>query len=144
MRPSNWWKLGDLPQGYDHKFTYSNTGYNLKITDMQAAVGLAQLTRLEGFIRARAHNFAFLQEALGGMDGDLILPRATPKSEPSWFGFPITLRDNKIGLREELVRKLNEHGVGTRLLFGGTWWASPTCRTTSSTASVTLRPATRS
>ena len=82
-------------------------------------MGLAQLTRLEGFIRARAHNFAFLQEALGGMDGDLILPRATPKSEPSWFGFPITLRDNKIGLREELVRKLNEHGVGTRLLFGG-------------------------
>ena len=113
------WKLGDLPQGYDHKFTYSNTGYNLKITDMQAAVGLAQLTRLEGFIHARAHNFAFLQEALGDMAGDLILPRATPNTEPSWFGFPITLRDDKPGLREELVRMLNEHGVGTRLLFGG-------------------------
>ena len=113
------WKLGDLPQGYDHKFTYSNTGYNLKITDMQAAVGLAQLTRLEGFIRARAHNFAFLQQALSDMDGDLILPRATPKADPSWFGFPITLRDDRATLREELVRMLDTHGVGTRLLFGG-------------------------
>ena len=113
------WKLGDLPQGYDHKFTYSNIGYNLKITDMQAAVGLAQLTRLEGFIAARSRNFAFLQSALADLDGDVILPRATANTEPSWFGFPITLRSDEIGLREKVLRMLNEHGVGTRLLFGG-------------------------
>jgi CDP-6-deoxy-D-xylo-4-hexulose-3-dehydrase len=113
------WKLGDLPQGYDHKYTYSNTGYNLKITDMQAAVGLAQMTRLDGFIAARASNFAFLQEALGGIEGDIILPQATPKSEPSWFGYPITIRSDKPGLREELVQELNDAGIATRLLFGG-------------------------
>ena len=122
------WKLGDLPQGYDHKFTYSNTGYNLKITDMQAAVGLAQLARLDGFIRARADNFAFLHEALSGMGGDLILPQATPNAEPSWFGFPITLRDEKPGRREELLRMLNKHGVGTRLLFGGNLVRQPYMR----------------
>lgn len=113
------WKLGDLPEGYDHRYTYSNTGYNLKITDMQAAVGLAQLTRLEGFIEARARNFAYLQDALRPIEGDIILPEATPKSEPSWFGYPITIRDDKPGLREGLVKRLNDAGVATRLLFGG-------------------------
>ena len=113
------WTLGDLPPGYDHKFTFSNTGYNLKITDMQAAVGLAQIARLEGFIAARKHNFAYLKTALSDLEGDLILPEATPKSDPSWFGFPLTLRDDKPGRREDLVRMLNAHGIGTRLLFGG-------------------------
>jgi CDP-6-deoxy-D-xylo-4-hexulose-3-dehydrase len=113
------WKLGDLPQGYDLKYTYSNTGYNLKITDMQAAVGLAQMTRLEGFIAARSRNFAFLQDALSSVEGDIILPQATPKSAPSWFGYPITLRSDVPGLREQLVEKLNERGIATRLLFGG-------------------------
>jgi len=119
------WKLGDLPQGYDHKYTYSNTGYNLKITDMQAAVGLAQMTRLEGFIAARARNFAYLQEALGSIEGDIILPQATPKSEPSWFGYPITLRSDKPGLREDLINKLTERGIATRLLFGGNLTRQP-------------------
>ena len=122
------WKLGDLPEGYDHKYTYSNTGYNLKITDMQAAVGLAQLTRLDGFISARARNFAFLQDALGGLTGDLILPAATPKSQPSWFGFPITVRDDKPGRREELLHRLNRHGVASRLLFGGNLVRQPYMR----------------
>ncbi len=119
------WKLGDLPEGYDHKYTYSNLGYNLKITDMQAAVGLAQLTRLEGFICARTRNFAFLREALSSVQGDLILPQATPKTEPSWFGFPITLRSDKPSLRKDLVSKLNKHGVGTRLLFAGNLTRQP-------------------
>jgi CDP-6-deoxy-D-xylo-4-hexulose-3-dehydrase len=113
------WKLGDLPEGYDHKYTYSNIGYNLKITDMQAAVGLAQLSRLEGFIAARARNFAFLQAALDDLQGDIILPQATENSEPSWFGYPITLRDTRPGRREELVQRLNAAGIATRLLFGG-------------------------
>jgi CDP-4-dehydro-6-deoxyglucose reductase, E1 len=119
------WKLGDLPEGYDHKYTYSNTGYNLKITDMQAAVGLAQLTRLEGFIASRARNFAYLTEALAPLEGDIILPKATPKSEPSWFGYPITLRDETPGRREALVQRLNERGVATRLLFGGNLTRQP-------------------
>jgi CDP-6-deoxy-D-xylo-4-hexulose-3-dehydrase len=119
------WKLGDLPEGYDHKYTYSNTGYNLKITDMQAAVGLAQMTRLEGFIAARAHNFAYLSQALADVESDIILPKATPKSEPSWFGFPITLRDETPGRRETLVQRLNDRGVATRLLFGGNLTRQP-------------------
>jgi CDP-6-deoxy-D-xylo-4-hexulose-3-dehydrase len=113
------WKLGDLPQGYDHKYTYSNTGYNLKITDMQAAVGLAQMTRLEGFIAARARNFAYLQTALAEVESDIILPQATPNSEPSWFGYPITLRSDNSADREALVQRLNDRGIATRLLFGG-------------------------
>lgn len=113
------WKLGDLPAGYDHKYTYSNLGYNLKITDMQAAVGLAQFDRLEGFIAARARNFAFLTERLSDLQEHLILPQATPRSQPSWFGFPITLRSDKPGLRDDLIRSLDGAGVHTRLLFGG-------------------------
>lgn len=112
-------KLGTLPRGYDHKYTYSHVGYNLKITDMQAAVGLAQLDHLDGFITARNRNFASLTELLHPLEDVLILPQATPNSEPSWFGYPITLRPG-CGLdREELVRYLNEMKIGTRLLFGG-------------------------
>lgn len=113
------WKLGDLPRGYDHKYTYSNTGYNLKISDMQAAVGLAQFDRLEAFIAARNANFAFLKEQLACLEEHLILPQATPNSEPSWFGFPLTVRSDKEGIRDDLVQFLNTKGVATRLLFGG-------------------------
>ncbi len=112
-------KLGKLPFGYDHKYTYSHAGYNLKITDMQAAVGLAQLGHLDEFIAARRHNFATLTELLRPLEDVLILPKATPNSEPSWFGFPITIRPGSSIDREELVRFLNDRKVGTRLLFGG-------------------------
>ena len=113
------WKLGDLPRGYDHKYTYSNLGYNLKITDMQAAVGLAQMDRLEGFIAARNRNFAGLTERLAHLADHLILPQATPRSEPSWFGFALTLRSDEPGLRDRLVRHLEGRRIATRLLFGG-------------------------
>ena len=119
------WKLGDLPKGYDHKYTYSNLGYNLRITDMQAAVGLAQMDRLEGFIAARRHNFAFLKKGLKAVEEFLILPEATPKSEPSWFGFPITVRPGAPFSRDELVQYLNEKNVHTRLLFGGNLLRQP-------------------
>lgn len=112
-------RLGDLPFGYDHKFTYSHCGYNLKITDMQAAVGLAQLDRLEAFIAARRRNFDALTEMLKPLEDILILPEATPNSEPSWFGFPITLREQAPVTREDLVQHLNDRKIGTRLLFGG-------------------------
>ena len=86
------WQLGSLPQGYDHKYTYSHIGYNLKITDMQAACGLAQLDRLDGFIAARKRNFEHLSAALADTRDFLVLPEATPGSDPAWFGYPITLR----------------------------------------------------
>lgn len=113
------WQLGDLPPGYDHKYVYSHAGYNLKITDMQAAVGLAQLDRLEGFIAARRHNFAHLKGRLADCADTLILPEATPDSDPSWFGFPITLREATPFDRVDLLRYLDEKRVGTRLLFAG-------------------------
>jgi len=113
------WQLGDLPKGYDHKYTYSHLGYNLKITDMQAAVGLAQLDRLEGFVEARRRNWQYLLEQLEPLEDMFILPRATLNSEPSWFGFCLTIRDG-CGLdREALVRRLNARHIATRLLFGG-------------------------
>src|SRR3546814_15188977 len=105
--------------GYDHKYTYSHCGYNLKITDMQAAVGLAQLDRLEGFITARRRNFDLLTELLKPFEETFILPEATPDSEPSWFGYPITIRQGAPFTRDELVQHLDAHRVGTRLLFGG-------------------------
>jgi CDP-6-deoxy-D-xylo-4-hexulose-3-dehydrase len=111
------WQLGELPFGYDHKYTYSHLGYNLKITDMQAAVGVGQLDRLEDFIAARKRNFDLLKEGLRPFEDRLILPEATPRSDPSWFGFPITLRET--GRRDDLVKYLNQHRIGTRLLFGG-------------------------
>jgi CDP-6-deoxy-D-xylo-4-hexulose-3-dehydrase len=113
------WKLGDLPKGYDHKYVYSHLGFNLKITDMQAAVGLAQLDHLEDFIAARRRNFAALKQGLRALEHLLILPEATPGTEPSWFGFPITLRESAPVTRDELVQKLNAEKIGTRLLFGG-------------------------
>ena len=119
------WQLGDLPEGYDHKYTYSHVGYNLKATDIQAALGVSQLAKLDGFIARRKHNFARLHEALADVDG-LVLPHATPKSDPAWFGFPITLRP---GLdRRELLRFLDDRHIGTRLLFGGNLLKQPAYR----------------
>jgi CDP-4-dehydro-6-deoxyglucose reductase, E1 len=118
-------KLGTLPKGYDHKYTYSHVGYNLKITDMQAAVGLGQLDRLEGFIAARLSNFDALTELLKPLEDVLILPEATPHSQPSWFGYPITLRPGCGISREELVQFLNDQRIGTRLLFGGNLLRQP-------------------
>lgn len=113
------WKLGDLPQGYDHKYIYSHIGYNLKITDMQAACGLAQLDKAPGFIAARKANFRFLSERLATMQEKLILPQATPRSDPSWFGFPITVREEAGISRLALTQQLDRQKIGTRLLFAG-------------------------
>ena len=121
-------KLGDMPMGYDHKYTYSHCGYNLKITDMQAAVGLAQLDRLEDFIDARRRNFEMLTELLKPLEDIFILPEATPNSDPSWFGYPITLREKAPFTRDELVQHLNDNRIGTRLLFGGNLTRQPYMR----------------
>lgn len=112
-------KLGELPEGYDHKYTYSHLGYNLKITDMQAACGLAQLDRVEEFIAARKRNFAYLKERLSGCSDFMILPEATPRSDPSWFGFPVTLRPQADCRRVDLLTYLDQYRIGTRLLFAG-------------------------
>jgi CDP-6-deoxy-D-xylo-4-hexulose-3-dehydrase len=121
------WRLGELPQGYDHKYTYSRLGYNLKLTDMQAAVGLSQLAKLPGFIRARRANYAQLRKALEGLEG-LILPEATPGSEPSWFGLPLTLGPRARKSRPEIVRALEARRIATRLLFGGNLLRQPAYR----------------
>ena len=119
------WQMGDLPQGYDHKYTYSHLGYNLKITDMQAACALAQMDRVDDFVAARKRNFVWLSERLASCADKLILPQATPDSDPSWFGYPITLRDGCGINRVDLVRYLDEQGVGTRLLFAGNLTRQP-------------------
>lgn len=121
------WQLGDLPLGYDHKYIYSHIGYNLKATDMQAALGLSQLNKLDRFVAARKDNFAFLEKRLHGVEG-LILPRATPKSDPSWFGFPITLDPDHPADRQALLRFLGDRKIGTRLLFGGNLTKQPAYR----------------
>ena len=113
------WQLGDLPHGYDHKYTYSHIGYNLKISDMQAACGLAQLKKAESFIETRKSNFAFLKTELAGLEDCIMLPEATPNSDPSWFGFPITVTRKSPISRFELIQKLDEVRIGTRLLFAG-------------------------
>jgi CDP-6-deoxy-D-xylo-4-hexulose-3-dehydrase len=119
------WKLGDLPFGYDHKYTYSHLGYNMKITDMQAACGLAQLDRLEGFVKKRKENFNFLYKNLKNLEEFLILPEQEKNSEPSWFGFPLTLKKNNKYNRNDLVKHLNENKIGTRLLFSGNLTKQP-------------------
>lgn len=113
------WQLGDLPFGYDHKYTYSHLGFNLKMTDMQASVGLAQMGHVDDFVMARRKNFSFLKHALLPLEEFLILPEATPESDPSWFGFPILVREDAPFDRDDLVRFLNQRKIGTRLLFGG-------------------------
>lgn len=110
---------GTLPFGYDHKYVYSHVGYNLKITDMQAACGLAQLDRLETFIEKRRANFNYLYKRLQSLTDFIMLPKATPNSNPSWFGFPITLREEAGVERVDLLRYLDEQKIGSRLLFAG-------------------------
>ena len=119
------WKLGDLPFGYDHKYTYSHMGYNLKITDMQAACGLAQLTRLENFIKIRRENFKYLKKNLESLKNEIILPEPEKNSEPSWFGFPITIINNKKFSRNDLINFLNVNKIATRLLFSGNLTKQP-------------------
>lgn len=119
------WKLGTLPEGYDHKYTYGHLGYNLKITDMQAACGLAQLDKAPAFIQKRKDNFKFLKERLASCEEFLLLPEATKNADPSWFGFPITLKENAPVSRVELLQYLDENKVGTRLLFAGNLTRQP-------------------
>jgi CDP-6-deoxy-D-xylo-4-hexulose-3-dehydrase len=119
------WCLGSLPHGYDHKYTYSHVGYNLKLTDMQAAVGVAQLERLPAFVAARRRNFAYLFEALRELEDVLVLPEATPCAQPSWFGFPLLVREDAPFSRNELVQHLERCRIGTRLLFGGNLTRQP-------------------
>lgn len=118
-------KLGDLPEGYDHKYTYSHLGYNLKISDMQAACGLAQLDKATQFIQARKENFAFLKERLKDCEEYMHLPVATEHSDPSWFGFPITLRESCPVSRLDLLSYLDQNKIGTRLLFAGNLTRQP-------------------
>ncbi|MDB4078034.1 lipopolysaccharide biosynthesis protein RfbH [Amylibacter sp.] len=118
-------RLGDLPYGYDHKYTYSHLGYNLKITDMQAACGLAQLEKAEQFIQARKDNYSFLKECLKPCEEFIHLPEPTEHSDPSWFGFPITLKKNCPVNRLDLLNYLDENKVGTRLLFAGNLTRQP-------------------
>lgn len=118
-------KLGNLPEGYDHKYTYSHLGYNLKISDMQAACALAQMDKLEGFIAARQANFEYLKEKLASCSEFLILPEATENSSPSWFGFPITIREEAGINRVDLLNYLDQNKIGTRLLFAGNLTRQP-------------------
>ena len=113
------WQLGDLPPGYDHKYTYSHIGYNLKMTDMQAAVGVAQLEKLPDFIAQRRRNFQMLYRGLQDLEEYFLLPEAIANSEPSWFGFPLAVRPEAPFSRDRVVRYLENHKIGTRLLFGG-------------------------
>ena len=119
------WQLGELPVGYDHKYTYSHLGYNLKSGDIQAAIGLAQLDRLDFFISSRKKNWAYLRDNLKDLEEFLTLPKATENSEPSWFGFALTVKNNSPISRNDLVMKLNEMKIGTRLLFGGNLLRQP-------------------
>ena len=119
------WKLGTLPYGYDHKYTYSHLGYNLKITDMQAACALAQMDRLEGFIEARKANFAYLRERLKSCEEMLYLPETTEHADPSWFGFPLVLKEGSGVERANLLQYLTDQKIGTRLLFAGNLTRQP-------------------
>ncbi len=119
------WQLGDLPAGYDHKYTYAHMGYNLKFTDMQAAVGLAQMARLPRFVETRRANFAYLRGRLAALEEFLMLPEATPGAEPAWFGFPVTLREGCGAGRVDVLTHLDRARVGTRLLFGGNLTRQP-------------------
>jgi CDP-6-deoxy-D-xylo-4-hexulose-3-dehydrase len=133
------WQLGGLPYGYDHKYTYSHIGYNLKLTDMQAAVGVAQLKKLPSFIAARRKNFNRLYERLKKYEEFFVLPATTPKSEPSWFGFLLTVRPGAPFTRYDIVQHLEAHRIGTRQLFGGNLLAQPAYQNIEHRVSGTLK-----
>jgi len=119
------WTLGELPKGYDHKYTYSHLGYNLKSGDIQAAIGLAQLDRLDSFVELRRRNWAYLLNALKDLEEFLVLPKVTENSNPSWFGFALTVKPNSPKTRNQIVQELNAKKIGTRLLFGGNLLRQP-------------------
>ena len=119
------WQLGDLPKGYDHKYIYSHIGFNLKVTDTQAAIGLSQLSKIDQFVAKRRENHTLLYELIKPLEEFFILPEKTPNSEPSWFGFMLTIRDPKRLDRNKLVRYLEENRIGTRLFFGGNMIKQP-------------------
>ena len=119
------WQLGELPEGYDHKYTYSHLGYNLKSGDIQAAIGLAQLNRLDTFIELRRRNWAYLFDGLKNLEEYFVLPKATEHSDPSWFGFALTVKPGALKTRNQIVQELNEKKIGTRLLFGGNLLRQP-------------------
>ena len=119
------WQLGELPDGYDHKYTYSHLGYNLKSGDIQAAIGLAQLDRIGSFIEIRKRNWKYLSDGLSDLEEQLILPKPTEFSDPSWFGFALTMRNSSGITRNEMVQRLNEKNIATRLLFGGNLLRQP-------------------
>ena len=122
------WKMGDLPTGYDHKYVYTHLGYNLKLTDMQAAIGVAQLRKLPDFVEARKRNWQLLREALADLEDFLILPRATEHADPSWFGFAVTLREDAPFDRKSMVQFLESRRIATRLLFAGNLTKQPVFR----------------
>jgi CDP-6-deoxy-D-xylo-4-hexulose-3-dehydrase len=134
------WQLGDLPRGYDHKYVYSHLGYNLKITDMQAAVGVAQLQRLDGFVAARRRNWEHYRKALGDLGDVLVLPEPTEGSEPSWFGFLLTVREGAPFTRDQLVRHLEAKKVQTRMLFAGNLVRQPALTEVAREAKATGKP----
>jgi CDP-6-deoxy-D-xylo-4-hexulose-3-dehydrase len=121
-------QFGDLPYGYDHKYVYSHVGYNLKLTDMQAAVGVAQLDKLDGFVAARRANFRRLYDGLADLEEHFVLPEATPGSDPSWFGFPLAVRPEAPFSRNDAVAGLEDRRIATRLLFGGNLLRQPAYR----------------
>ena len=119
------WQLGQLPEGYDHKYTYSHLGYNLKSGDIQAAIGLAQLDRLDNFVQLRKRNWQYLSENLAHLEDQFILPKASEYSDPSWFGFALTVRSDARKSRNQIVKELNAANIATRLLFGGNLLRQP-------------------
>ena len=119
------WQLGELPHGYDHKYIYSHVGYNLKLTDMQAAIGLAQLKKLDQFIKQRKDNFQFYYENMQSLSEYLSIVEPAKNAEPSWFGFPIRVKKNSPISRNEIVQGLNSRDIGTRLMFGGNFTKQP-------------------
>jgi len=119
------WSLGELPKGYDHKYVYSHFGYNLKVTEMQASIGLAQLEKLDGFSERRRQNFKFLRESLSDLSEYFVLPNATKNADPSWFGFLLTVREGVKFTRDEIVRHLEDNKIQTRMLFAGNMIRQP-------------------
>jgi len=134
------WQLGDLPRGYDHKYVYAHLGYNLKVTDLQAAVGVAQLDRLDGFVAARRANWAYYRERLADLADVLVLPEPTPGSEPSWFGFMVSVREGAPFTRDDLVRALEAQKIQTRMLFAGNLVRQPAMTELARSAAAAGRP----